>query len=52
MDSNKVAENLTVLLNEISRRRPADAKGDWVESVSVSSSMGPGVRVAMVKEER
>jgi len=52
MDPAKVAENLTVLLNEISRRRPADAKGDWVESVSVSSSMGPGVRVEMVKEER
>lgn len=52
MEANQLAENLNVILDEISRKRPADAKGDFVESVSLSSTMGPGVRVAMIKNER
>ena len=43
MDTDKVAENITTLLAEISRKKPADAKADFVQSVSVSSTMGPGV---------
>ena len=50
MDSAKVAENVKALLTEIDRKKPADAKADFVRSVSVSSSMGPGVWVN-VKEE-
>ena len=50
MDSAKVAENVKTLLAEIDRKKPADAKADFVRSVSVSSSMGPGVWVN-VKEE-
>ena len=50
MDADKVAENVTTLLSELDRKKPADAKADFVRSVSVSSSMGPGVWVA-TKEE-
>ena len=50
MDAAKVAENAKTLLAEIDRKKPADAKADFVRSVSVSSSMGPGVWVD-VKEE-
>ena len=50
MDAAKVAENAKTLLTEINRKKPADAKADFVRSVSVSSSMGPGVWVD-VKEE-
>ena len=45
MDSTKVAENVNVLLAEIMRKKPADAKAGYVQSVSVSSTMGPGVWV-------
>lgn len=45
MDSAKVAENLTTLINELNRKKPADAKAGFIRSVSVSSSMGPGVWV-------
>jgi large subunit ribosomal protein L1 len=47
MDSEKVVENIQVVVNEIKRKRPVDAKGDFVETVSVSSTMGPGVWVAI-----
>jgi len=45
MDTDKIAENITILLTEIGRKKPSDAKGDFIQSVSVSSTMGPGVWV-------
>ena len=43
MDTDKIVENITILLTEIGRKKPADAKGDFIQSVSISSTMGPGV---------
>ena len=45
MEPEPVGENVTALLDEIGRRRPPDLKGDFIASVAVSSTMGPGVRV-------
>jgi large subunit ribosomal protein L1 len=45
MDPAKVAENVSTLLSEVVRKRPSDVKGVFVQSVSVSSTMGPGVWV-------
>ena len=50
MDSDKVAENVKALLTELDRKKPSDAKADFVRSVSVSSSMGPGVWVDFKEE--
>ena len=41
----KLAENYGVLLTELLRVKPSSAKGRYVKSVVVSSTMGPGVRV-------
>jgi large subunit ribosomal protein L1 len=51
MDAEKLAENVHAVVTEIKRKRPADAKGEFVETVSVSSTMGPGVWVAIKDEE-
>lgn len=45
MDAAKIAENAQALMAEIARKRPSDAKADFVQSVSISSTMGPGVWV-------
>jgi len=45
MEPEKVAENAVAALKEIVRRKPADAKGDFVQSVAVATTMGPGVFV-------
>ena len=45
MDADKVAENARALMSEIIRKKPADAKAGYVQSVSVSSTMGPGIWV-------
>ena len=51
MDSDKLAENVQVVVSEIKRKRPPDAKGDFIQTISVSSTMGPGVWVVMKDEE-
>ena len=43
--AEQLAENYGTLLSELLRVRPAAAKGRYVRSVTVSSSMGPGVKV-------
>lgn len=45
MDPAQVKENLLVLLEGLRQRRPTDIKGDYVKSVSISSTMGPGLRI-------
>ena len=45
MDSDKIVENAIATVSEIYRKRPADAKGDFILSVALSSTMGPGVHV-------
>ncbi len=41
----KLTENARAMVLELHARRPATAKGVYVRSVTVSSTMGPGVRV-------
>ena len=45
MDAAKIAENAQTTIAEIIRKKPADAKGDFILSISLSSTMGPGVHV-------
>ncbi|HZK19642.1 MAG TPA: 50S ribosomal protein L1 [Treponemataceae bacterium] len=45
MDAAKIAENIKVLMTEVERKRPADAKAGYIQSVFVSSTMGPSVRI-------
>jgi large subunit ribosomal protein L1 len=47
MDSGQVAENVRTVVTEIKRKRPVDAKGEFILTVSVASTMGPGVWVAV-----
>ncbi len=41
----KLAENFNVLMDAIIKAKPAAAKGQYIRSVNVSSTMGPGVKV-------
>jgi large subunit ribosomal protein L1 len=51
MEPAKIAENINAVVTEIKRKRPADAKGEFIETVSVASTMGPGVWVAIKDDE-
>ena len=40
----KLAENFNVLMNAIIKAKPSAAKGQYLRSISVTSTMGPGVK--------
>lgn len=44
-DADKLVENGQALMADLIAKRPATAKGTYVRSVAISSTMGPGVRV-------
>ena len=44
-DANKIADNIKEFLSIITKLRPSSAKGTYVKSVFVSSTMSPGIRV-------
>ncbi|MBS0585759.1 MAG: 50S ribosomal protein L1 [Verrucomicrobia bacterium] len=41
----KLLDNFTVLMEAIAKSRPTSVKGNFIQSVSISSTMGPGFRV-------
>jgi len=45
-EQRALAENLQTVLDEVRRAKPASSKGRYIKGVTVSSTMGPGVRVA------
>jgi large subunit ribosomal protein L1 len=44
-DNKQLLENVTTLLDAIVRAKPAAAKGTYLKSVTLTSTMGPGVKV-------
>ncbi len=48
-DTDKLVENTKAFVNTIIKMKPAAAKGQYVKSLYLSSSMGPGLKIS--KEE-
>ena len=44
--SSQIQENAAAMLEEVKKLKPASAKGSYIRSVALSSTMGPGVKVA------
>jgi large subunit ribosomal protein L1 len=44
-DEGKLLDNFSAVLDEIVRAKPASAKGKYIISCTLASSMGPGIRV-------
>ena len=42
----KLAENLNAVMSAIVKAKPAAAKGTYLKSVSIATTMGPGIKVA------
>ena len=41
--ADKLAENYETIMNAIIKAKPAAAKGQYIKSVSVTTTMGPGI---------
>ena len=48
-DSDKLVENLRVLMDAIIKAKPATAKGTYVRSLYMSTTMGPSIRINSLK---
>jgi large subunit ribosomal protein L1 len=44
-DKEKLADNIKVLVEAILKAKPSSSKGQYVKSISISSTMGPGIYV-------
>ena len=47
--AEQLTENLATLIGAINRAKPAAAKGVYMKSIVLSSTMGPGVKVNPLK---
>jgi large subunit ribosomal protein L1 len=45
MSPDKLKENTLALVKELLRLKPSTAKGNYVKSVTLSTTMGPGIRL-------
>ena len=45
-DTEKLVENYNALYNQLIKLRPAAVKGNYINSITLSSNMGPAIRVA------
>jgi len=44
-EAKKLSENIHAFLNTVVRLKPASAKGTYIKGISISSTMGPGIRI-------
>jgi large subunit ribosomal protein L1 len=44
-DQQKLAENIKAFVDAVAKAKPTGAKGTYIQRVSVTSSMGPGIKV-------
>ncbi len=45
LDAEKLLENFLVLMEALKKNKPATSKGTFIKSLTVTSTMGPGVKV-------
>ena len=47
--ADKLAENFTTLMNAVIKAKPAAAKGQYIKSCVIASTMGPGIKINAAK---
>lgn len=46
-EDKRILDNISAFVDAILRAKPAGAKGTYVEKISITTSMGPGVKVSL-----
>jgi len=45
LDTQKLKENIEVIINDIKKSKPKDCKNITIKKISISSTMGPGLKI-------
>lgn len=48
MDDSHLKANIETFMDELSRKRPSDVKGDFIKSAALASTMGPGIKLKVL----
>ena len=51
-EDQKLVENFKAIFDTILKAKPSAAKGTYVKNIAVSSTMGPGIKVASESLEK
>jgi large subunit ribosomal protein L1 len=46
-DEKAISENVRALVDSVVKAKPSGAKGTYLKKISLSSTMGPGVKVSL-----
>src|SRR5262245_1169730 len=46
-DEDKLADNITAFVEQVRHAKPAGVRGNYIESVTVSATMSPGIKVTV-----
>lgn len=44
-DASGILENVTAFFSQVMKDKPSDAKGNYIKSVHISTTMGPGIKI-------
>jgi large subunit ribosomal protein L1 len=50
-DAQRLTENASALISSVIKAKPATAKGKYVRSIAISSTMGPGLNIDLASVE-
>ena len=50
-DENKLYDNLAALMEAVKKARPAATKGTYIRRITLSTTMGPGIKIDVVQSQ-
>jgi len=51
-DTQKLIDNISSLISDLNKSKPASAKGKYMKNITISSTMGPGIKVDLSSVEK
>ena len=51
-DTKKLTENVAYLISDLIKSKPSSAKGKYLKNITISSTMGPGIKVDLSSVEK
>jgi large subunit ribosomal protein L1 len=51
-DTQKLIDNISSLIVDLNKSKPASAKGKYMKNITISSTMGPGIKVDLSSVEK